>query len=104
MVEKIAPLCCVVHPEAYCQNCKLPTCELHKVQIGYSNIVRCKECTLARAVWFIKKAIRQNGQYSHNICSNSLRWIRRTLGTDQANKLVDKFKLTQRYGINKIAQ
>jgi flavin reductase (DIM6/NTAB) family NADH-FMN oxidoreductase RutF len=49
----------------------------------------------------IRQAIKQNGRYSHNIVSSSLRILAEYHGKEEANKLVDKFKLTEIYGIEK---
>lgn len=47
----------------------------------------------------IKRAIMQNGQYTHNIISCVLRTVAEKEGVDTANTLVRKFKLDRLYGI-----
>ena len=49
----------------------------------------------------IGRAIRTNGQYSHNICSCVLRIAADKWGNATANCLIDEFSLTATYGIHK---
>jgi hypothetical protein len=50
----------------------------------------------------IQHAIRQRGQYTHNIISMVLRQVATEFGYAEANKLVDEFKLTRRFSIPKV--
>ena len=51
----------------------------------------------------IVKAIRQNGTFSHNICSLVLRSVADVHGRKAANDLIDEFDLTDLYDIEKVA-
>jgi len=52
----------------------------------------------------IRNAIRQNGGFTHNIISLTLRMVAADHGYAEANKLVDEFKLTRRFGIPKVKE
>jgi hypothetical protein len=52
----------------------------------------------------IQHAIRQKGQYTHNLISMTLRMVASEYGYAEANKLVDEFKLTRRFGIPKVEE
>lgn len=58
--------------------------------------------TIKEANERIEKAMLQNGQYSHNICTLVLSAVACDHGIAQANKLVDEWGLTNAYGIKKI--
>lgn len=57
--------------------------------------------TIKQARKDIREAIRQRGQYSHNICSCVLRQVDEEHGREKANDLVDQFDLTGLFGIHK---
>lgn len=48
---------------------------------------------------YIKLAIQQNGEYSHNIISMSLAAIDRTEGKAAAMAVIKKYKLDEKFGI-----
>ena len=50
---------------------------------------------------FIKEAVIKRGQFSHNVISCALRCIEKEEGTAAANAVIDKYKLSARYGIEK---
>lgn len=50
----------------------------------------------------IREAVNKNGPYSHNLISATLRLIAKEKGTKSANALVDKYRLTEIYGIEKV--
>lgn len=51
----------------------------------------------------IKRAVADDGEYSHNIVSSALRTIDSKFGREAANGLIDEFDLTTTYNINKVA-
>lgn len=51
---------------------------------------------------YIVKAIKQNGEFSHNICSLALRGFATKHGYKAANALVKEYKLTKLFGIPQV--
>lgn len=47
----------------------------------------------------IRRAVKMNGKYSHNVCSLVLQSVQKRLGTKVANELVEEFDLTSAFGI-----
>jgi len=52
----------------------------------------------------IENAMDQNGPYTHNIISLSLRSLAEKGGNKAANDLVDEYELDQEYGIQKVEE
>lgn len=49
----------------------------------------------------IAQAIKQQGQFSHNVCSLVLQQVHQEIGGQYANQLIDEFNLTKLYSIQK---
>jgi len=58
--------------------------------------------TKEQAIDGIKRAIRQRGQFTHNIVSIILRQVDEKFGRDAANAIVDELKLAKKFGITKV--
>ena len=64
-----------------------------------SQIIEVKDVGSARLK--VLYAVRSRGEYTHNIISCSLRIIAEKLGRKVANQMIDEFKLTKKFGIQK---
>ena len=49
----------------------------------------------------IEHALRQDGSFTHNMLGVILSSVAKTNGDIEANKLIDEYDLTKRYGIHK---
>ena len=82
-------------PRPLCEGCGKVECTCEKVQPDEPEAV-----TKARER--IRKVLDQNGQYTHNIIGLVLTMLAQELGNKGiANQLIDEYKLTKRFGINK---
>lgn len=70
-----------------------------KITNGIADLIHHKIKVIGEAKRLIKRAIDQNGPFSHNMISLTLRSVDKDLGTKYANQLIRRFKLTEKYGI-----
>lgn len=96
-------LCCLVRPAVLCFKCGNGICTEHSTQgFGTSSApVECRSCCETWAVPAIKRAIKKEGEFSHNIVSSALRAIANSASFDVSNDLIDRFDLAKKFGISK---
>ena len=62
---------------------------------------KAKKIAIDKTTAIIAEAIDKNSPFAHNIISCALRNLYTEVSNTEANKLVDKFKLTRLFGIHK---